>query len=99
MKDVRQTDTRLDARLVTRHSVNASSLLPTTATSTRTTMAQDLSALLTSSKQLTSHLARPDLPSVNLSLDQIEAQSRRLVSRQAGQNDEGRAYVSSVLPH
>ncbi|KAH9921323.1 nucleoporin-interacting protein NIC96 [Fomitopsis serialis] len=47
-------------------------------------MAADLSALLTASKALTSHLARPDLPSVHLSLDQIEAQSRRLVSRQPG---------------
>ncbi|TFK38656.1 nucleoporin-interacting protein NIC96 [Crucibulum laeve] len=44
----------------------------------------DLSSLLTQSKNLTSHLSRPDLPSVNLSLDQIEAQSRRLVSRQPG---------------
>ncbi|KAF9007943.1 nucleoporin-interacting protein NIC96 [Cyathus striatus] len=44
----------------------------------------DLSALLTASKGLTSHLSRPDLPTVNLSLDQIEAQSRRLVSRQPG---------------
>ncbi|KAF8624791.1 hypothetical protein AX15_005680 [Amanita polypyramis BW_CC] len=41
----------------------------------------DLSSLLTASKNLTSHLSRPDLPSVHLSLDQIEAQSRRLVSR------------------
>ncbi|EPS98068.1 hypothetical protein FOMPIDRAFT_1051823 [Fomitopsis schrenkii] len=47
-------------------------------------MATNLSALLTASKALTSHLARPDLPSVHLSLDQIEAQSRRLVSRQPG---------------
>lgn len=47
-------------------------------------MMADLSALLTASKALTSHLARPDLPSVHLSLDQIEAQSRRLVSRQPG---------------
>lgn len=44
----------------------------------------DLSALLQSSRALTSHLSRRDLPSVNLSLDQIEAQSRRLVSRQPG---------------
>ncbi|KAG6850171.1 hypothetical protein H0H93_016851 [Arthromyces matolae] len=42
----------------------------------------DLSSLLTSSKSLTSHLSRPQLPAVNLSLDQIEAQSRRLVARQ-----------------
>lgn len=44
----------------------------------------DLSALLTASKSLTSHIPRSDLPSVHLSLEQIEAQSRRLVSRQPG---------------
>ncbi|KAJ7590534.1 nucleoporin-interacting protein NIC96 [Mycena floridula] len=55
-------------------------------------MASDLSALLASSRGLTSHLSRPELPSVNLSLDQIEAQSRRLVSRQPGSsNDADRA--------
>lgn len=57
-------------------------------------MAADLSSLLTASKTLTSHLSRPDLPSVHLSLDQVEAQSRRLVSRQPGtSNDTDRAYV------
>jgi nuclear pore complex protein Nup93 len=44
----------------------------------------DLSDLLMSSRALTSNLARPDLPTINFSLDQIEAQSRRLVARQAG---------------
>lgn len=58
-------------------------------------MAAELSSLLTASKALTSHLTRPDLPTVHLSLDQIEAQSRRLVSRQAGPSDDGRAYVTS----
>ena len=54
----------------------------------------DLSALLESSRALTANLTRRDLPSVNLSLDQIEAQSRRLVSRQAGSSsDNDRAYV------
>ncbi|KAF9523633.1 nucleoporin-interacting protein NIC96 [Crepidotus variabilis] len=47
-------------------------------------MATDLSSLLNASKNLTSHLSRPDLPTVNLSLDQVEALSRRLVSRQPG---------------
>ena len=57
-------------------------------------MTSDLSSLLTSSKNLTSHLSRPDLPSVNLSLDQIEALSRRLISRQHGtSNDTDRAFV------
>ncbi|KIP04441.1 hypothetical protein PHLGIDRAFT_31350 [Phlebiopsis gigantea 11061_1 CR5-6] len=54
-------------------------------------MATDLSSLLSASKALTAHLSKPDLPSVNLSLDQIEAQSRRLVSRQAGPSDDSRA--------
>lgn len=54
----------------------------------------DLSALLESSRALTAHLSRRDLPAVNLSLDQIEAQSRRLVSRQPGSSsDNDRAYV------
>jgi len=57
----------------------------------------NLSSLLTASKALTSHLQRPDLPSVNLSLDQIEAQSRRLVAGQPGAPaDSGRGYVSPV---
>lgn len=55
-------------------------------------MAADLSSLLTSSKNLTSHLSRPDLPLVDLSLDQVEALSRRLVSRQPGtSSDKDRA--------
>ncbi len=57
----------------------------------------DLSSLLTASKNLTSHLSRPDLPSVQLSLDQIEAQSRRLVSR-LPPSDTDRAYVFSPSP-
>lgn len=57
----------------------------------------DLSSLLTASKNLTSHLSRPDLPSVQLSLDQIEAQSRRLVSR-LPPGDTDRAYVPLLLP-
>ncbi|KAL5534677.1 hypothetical protein ACEPAG_1141 [Sanghuangporus baumii] len=60
----------------------------------------DLSALLESSKALTAHLARPDLPSVNLSLDQIEAQSRRLVSRQPGVSaDNDRANYILAQAH
>jgi len=55
-------------------------------------MSSDLSSLLASSKALTSHLKRQDLPNVSLSLDQIEAQSRRLLPRQTGvQADAGRA--------
>ena len=54
-------------------------------------MSSDLSSLLASSKALTSHLKRQDLPNVSLSLDQIEAQSRRLLPRQTGaQADTGR---------
>lgn len=44
----------------------------------------DLAAVLNASKNLNSHLNRPGLPAVTLSLDQIEAQSRRLVSRLPG---------------
>jgi len=55
-------------------------------------MSSDLSSLLASSKALTSHLKRQDLPNVSLSLDQIEAQSRRLLPRPTGaQADAGRA--------
>jgi nuclear pore complex protein Nup93 len=61
-------------------------------------MAANLSALLTASKALTSHLQRQDLPSVNLSLDQIEAQSRRLVARQPrAAADSGRGYAGSIM--
>ncbi|KAI0960869.1 hypothetical protein AcV7_000128 [Taiwanofungus camphoratus] len=63
-------------------------------------MASDLSSLLSASKALTSHLSRPDLPSVNLSLDQIEAQSRRLVSRQPGTStDNDRANYLLAQAH
>ncbi|KAG6332408.1 hypothetical protein ID866_6679 [Astraeus odoratus] len=63
-------------------------------------MASDLSSLLNSSRTLNSHLSRPDLPSVNLSLDQIEAQSRRLVSRQHGAtSDADRANYLLAQAH
>ncbi|KAL1745889.1 Nup93/Nic96-domain-containing protein [Schizophyllum fasciatum] len=63
-------------------------------------MAADLSALLAASKNLTSHLSRPDLPSVQLSLDQIEAQSRRLVQRQHNTaNDADRANYLLAQAH
>jgi len=59
----------------------------------------DLTALLNNSKSLISHLPKSDLPSVSLSLDQIEAQSRRLVSRQpASSTDADRGCVFFVLP-
>ena len=60
-------------------------------------MAADLSSLLRASKALNSHLTRPDLPSVNLSLDQIEAQSRCLVSQQTSTGDDGRTYVPHIF--
>ncbi|KZT24692.1 nucleoporin-interacting protein NIC96 [Neolentinus lepideus HHB14362 ss-1] len=62
-------------------------------------MAADLSSLLTSSKALTSHLSKPDLPSVNLSLDQIETQSRRLVAkrpRTGGDNDRANYLLAQA---
>ncbi|KAJ6614876.1 nucleoporin-interacting protein NIC96 [Mycena sp. CBHHK59/15] len=63
-------------------------------------MASELSALLTSSRNLTSHLSRPELPTVHLSLDQVEAQSRRLVARQPGtSNDTDRANYLLAQAH
>ncbi|KAH8101571.1 nucleoporin-interacting protein NIC96 [Cristinia sonorae] len=63
-------------------------------------MSADLSALLRASKALTSNVTRPELPSVNLSLDQIEAQSRRLVSRQPGTStDNDRANYLLAQAH
>ncbi|KAL4069265.1 nucleoporin-interacting protein NIC96 [Scleroderma citrinum] len=63
-------------------------------------MTSDLSALLNSSRALNSHLSRPDLPSVNLSLDQVEAQSRRLVTRQpAAASDADRANYLLAQAH
>ncbi|KAI0682706.1 nucleoporin-interacting protein NIC96 [Cytidiella melzeri] len=62
-------------------------------------MAANLASLLTASKALNSHLTKPDLPSVKLSLDQIEAQSRRLVSRQTGTSDDGRANYLLAQAH
>ncbi|KAJ4492800.1 Nup93/Nic96-domain-containing protein [Lentinula edodes] len=54
----------------------------------------DLSSILSASKDLTKHLLNskpPDLPSVNLSLEQIEAQSRRLVSKHNAAGDVDKA--------
>ncbi|KAG9050577.1 hypothetical protein FS837_004435 [Tulasnella sp. UAMH 9824] len=51
----------------------------------------DLSSLLTSSRQLTAHIPRPDLPTINLGLDQIEQQSRRLVAGQPTAPDQSKA--------
>ncbi|KAG8220223.1 nucleoporin-interacting protein NIC96 [Butyriboletus roseoflavus] len=65
-----------------------------------TNMASDLSSLLNSSRALNTHLSRPDLPSVNLTLDQIEAQSRRLVSRQpTAPTDSDRANYLLAQAH
>ncbi|KAE9383719.1 hypothetical protein BT96DRAFT_1008847 [Gymnopus androsaceus JB14] len=62
----------------------------------------DLSSVLAASKDLNSHLNKSDLPSVHLSLEQIEAQSRRLVSKhRTGDTDKAlsvkyaKAYLSS----
>lgn len=63
-------------------------------------MSADLQSLLTSSRALNAHLARPDLPSVNLSIDQIEALSRRLVARQpANDSDNDRANYLLAQAH
>ncbi len=42
-----------------------------------------LSDLLQQSRKLTNHLSRSDLPTIQLGLDQIENQSRKLVGRSA----------------
>ncbi|KAI9513141.1 nucleoporin-interacting protein NIC96 [Russula earlei] len=63
-------------------------------------MSSDLSSLLASSRALTSHLKRQDLPNISLSLDQVEAQSRRLLPRQAGApGDTGRANYLLAQAH
>ncbi|EKM83342.1 hypothetical protein AGABI1DRAFT_103578 [Agaricus bisporus var. burnettii JB137-S8] len=60
----------------------------------------DLAAVLNASKNLNSHLNRPGLPAVTLSLDQIEAQSRRLVSRLPGTSaDADRANFLLAQAH
>lgn len=83
------------ARLVTHYNSDSISFLPARAANMAS---NNLSSLLAASKALTSHLQRPDLPSVNLSLDQIEAQSRRLVAGQPGAPaDSGRGYILPVL--
>lgn len=59
-------------------------------------MSVDLSYILTSSRALNAQLqTRPDLPTVNLGLDQVELQSRRLVNRYGSSTsvDTGRGYV------
>lgn len=54
----------------------------------------EFSTLLSESQALTAHLAPNDLPSIRLGLEQIEAQSRRLVARQPTTAvDTGKASV------
>jgi nuclear pore complex protein Nup93 len=58
----------------------------------------DLSTLLSESQALTAHLAPNDIPSIHLGLEQIEAQSRKLVSRQpAAPGDSGKASVLNFI--
>ncbi|KAF8588475.1 NIC-domain-containing protein [Ramaria rubella] len=62
----------------------------------------NLASILTSSKALNSHLqTRPDLPTVNLGLDQVELQSRRLVNGQGGATsaDTGKANYLLAQAH
>lgn len=64
--------------------------------------AVDLNSILTSSRALNAHLqTRPDLPTVNLGLDQVEVQSRRLVGRYGSSTtmDAGRGYYSLLLSY
>ena len=57
---------------------------------------EDLSSLLNSARELTAHVARSDLPPVNLSLEQIEAQSRRLGRQQANTVDNGKGSDEGI---
>lgn len=57
---------------------------------------QSLSELLQQSRKLTNHLGRSDLPQIQLGLDQIEKQSRKLVSKNlragSAQPNDARAH-------
>ncbi|KAF8572687.1 hypothetical protein K439DRAFT_1625599, partial [Ramaria rubella] len=62
----------------------------------------NLASILTSSEALNSHLqTRPDLPTVNLGLDQVELQSRCLVNGQGGATsaDAGKANYPLAQAH
>ena len=63
--------------------------------------APSLSDILQQSRKLTNQLARDsDLPSIQLGIDQIESQSRKLVSknvRSGNPSADARAYVPTVL--
>jgi hypothetical protein len=60
-----------------------------------------LSDILQQSRKLTNQLARDsDLPAIQLGIDQIESQSRKLVSknvRSGNPSADARAYVPTVL--
>ncbi|KAN0061165.1 nuclear pore complex subunit [Thecaphora frezii] len=60
---------------------------------------QSLSELLQQSRKLTNHLGRSDLPQIQLGLDQIENQSRKLVSKnlRAGSVQPGDARAHYFL--
>ncbi|TKY89944.1 hypothetical protein EX895_001242 [Sporisorium graminicola] len=60
---------------------------------------QSLSDLLQQSRKLTNHLGRSDLPQIQLGLDQIENQSRKLVSKslRAGSAQPGDARAHYFL--
>lgn len=58
-----------------------------------------LASIAAQSRNLTSHLDTEELPQLNLGLDQIEEQSRKLAARgkrsdYRAEGEEGRAYVS-----
>jgi hypothetical protein len=56
---------------------------------------EDLSALLNSARSLNAHIGRPDRPVINRNLEQIESDTRNLISRLPGTDQEGRAYVNT----
>ena len=58
---------------------------------------EDLGALLNSARSLNAHIGRPDRPAINKNLEQIESDTRNLISRLPGTDQEGRAYDKSLI--
>ena len=75
--------------------------LPTSLGASSTLPSMSLSDILQQSRKLTNQLGRDsDLPAIQLGIDQIESQSRKLVSknvRSGNPSADARAYVPTVL--
>ena len=52
---------------------------------------EDLTALLNNARSLNAHIGRPDRPVINRNLEQIESDTRNLISRLPANDQEGRA--------